>query len=50
MTSCSERIYHNMENKKTIMNRLDNYFKAVDDDKVDEYHKIRGRDKNKKIF
>jgi hypothetical protein len=30
--------------KEKTFKKLENYFRAIDDDKVEEYHKMRGRE------
>ena len=43
MSSCYEYIRSKTEEDKQVFCRLENYFKAVDEDKVDEYHDKRKR-------
>jgi len=41
--SCWEYKRQKLEEKKQMVNRLDSYFNALDNDKLDEYHKQHGR-------
>ena len=51
MTTCSERIYRNIENKKENFDRLQDYFHALEHNQLEDYHKKHKRcgDKNKKL-
>ena len=45
--TCIEKI---RQKEKSYYNRLDNYMKAIDENKTDKYHDQHGRGKNKKII
>jgi len=45
--TCWEYKRKKLEEKKEMVNRLDSYFSAVDQDKVKQYHEKRGRKEEK---
>lgn len=48
--TCYERLRKQIQDKESY-DRLQSYFNAVDNEKLDEYHKQHGRgDKNKKLY
>jgi hypothetical protein len=49
MTTCYEYIRKKNNDDKQVFNRLENYFKAIQDDTVDDYHNKHKRKEEKKI-
>jgi hypothetical protein len=47
--TCYEHLRKNIQDAETY-NRLDNYFRAIQENKTDEYHKKHGRGKNDKLY
>lgn len=41
--TCYEHLRNKDKDKQETYSKLENYFRAIDEDKVDEYHKQRGR-------
>jgi hypothetical protein len=49
MTTCYEYIRKKNDEDHKMFNRLTNYFKAIEDDKINEYHDKRNRKEDKKL-
>ena len=49
MTTCYEYIRKQQHQNKEVFNRLENYFKAIEEDKVEEYHDKHKHKETKKI-
>ena len=41
--TCYEHLRNNDKDKKKVFDKLTNYFRAIDNDTVEEYHHKRGR-------
>jgi hypothetical protein len=49
MTTCYEYIRKQQHQNKEVFDRLENYFKAIDNNTVDEYYNKHKRKEEKKI-
>ena len=49
MSTCYEYIRKKTDEDKQLFKRLKNYLRAIEDDKLDEYHDKRNHKKVKKI-
>ena len=49
MTTCYEHLRKKTDEDKEMFKRLENYLRAIEDNKVDEYHNKHNRKEEKRI-